>query len=717
MVQMSRGLELVNGAQARAAIAQLILESNTDQRLLGSIELQPHQVSAVARLRKAIREFGGALLCDPVGTGKTFTALALADHDEQTLVVAPAVLKEMWEQAATLGERNIAFLSFESLSRRRAYDGNFDLLIVDEAHHARNPATQRYEMLSRLVSRSKVILLSATPVHNRRRDLEALLALFMGSRARLLKSAEVSRCVIRREARIEAPIPRTEPITWFSISEQRDIVEMLLALPPPVPPRDGEKGGVLIVNSLVRQWASSDAALRAALRRRLVRAESLIAALEGGRWPSKSELMAWVVDDETIQLSFAELLSPAIANAQELLCSVRLHTQAVRQVLETTIDADADNERADIIRRIRELHPDRRIVAFSQYADTVDRLFSLLSHDGGIAALTGSGARVAGGNISRAEALGRFAPVASGRPRARPANDVSLLLATDLLSEGVNLQDAGIVIHLDLPWTPARVEQRLGRIARLGSPHEAVLSFAVRPHVAADHAIRIEAILRHKESAATGARRDTVLAESIRATLKSWLKAVLVSHSRAVVTALSADINGFVAVCRVDGSNLLAVSRDGHISDAAEDIARSLINCGGEECATIPSDIGAEIDRIEHWLESRHAVGKGSPSRSAIRRIDSAVRNARPHERARINELAKRARTTALGNAGLFLESELDRLALEKISDADFLNRVAALASPSARISAELASRGDSEPVRALILLRKNNALMPAKER
>jgi superfamily II DNA or RNA helicase len=619
----------------------------------------------------------------------------------------------MWERAAMLAERHIAFISFESLSRGRLHDGPYDLLIVDEAHHARNTATKRYEMLSRLVSRSKVVLLSATPVHNRRQDLEALLALFIGSRAGFLTSAELSKCVIRREPGIDVPIPRTEPITWYSISQQKDIVEMLLSLPPPVPPRDGKGGGVLIVNSLVRQWASSDAALRGALKRRLVRAESLIAALESDRWPSKSELMTWIVDDETIQLSFAELLSPATANARELLFSVRLHADAVRRMLGATADACADRERVEIIRRIRYQHADRRIVAFSQYADTIDELFSLLLQDGGVAALSGSGASVAGGNISRTDALERFAPVASGRPRARPANDVSLLLATDLLSEGVNLQDAGIVIHLDLPWTPARMEQRVGRIARLGSPHDAVLSFAIRPHVSADHAIRIEEILRYKARVSTAVRHVAVSTESIRETLKSWLVPDLSLHSGGVATVLNADFDGFVAVCCVDGEPMLLASRDGRISDSADEIAECLVNCCGDESSAVQSEVDAGIDRIEQWLESKHAVGGGTQSPSVIRRIDSAVRNARPHERSSISKLAKSARATALGNVGVFLETELDRLAIEKIPDVEFLHRVAALAAPAKGMP----RRHENTPVRALILLRKDNALTPAKER
>ena len=113
---MTRGVTMVSGEVARAALARLILESDPADRLLGTIELQPHQASAVSRLRKAIREFGGALLCDPVGTGKTYIALALTRRDEWTLVVAPAVLKEMWERAGGLTDRQVAFTSFRQRS-------------------------------------------------------------------------------------------------------------------------------------------------------------------------------------------------------------------------------------------------------------------------------------------------------------------------------------------------------------------------------------------------------------------------------------------------------------------------------------------------------------------------------------------------------------------------------------------------------------------------
>src|SRR6185295_10879772 len=106
---------------------------------------------------------------------------------------------------------------------------------------------------------------------------------------------------------------------------------------------------------------------------------------------------------------------------------------------------------------IRRTHPSVPIVAFSQYATTVAGLFRVMRRRPHIAMLTGNGARVAGGSITRHEAISRFAPRASGAPAAREAERIDLLLTTDLLSEGVNLQDAGVVVHLDLPWTPARL--------------------------------------------------------------------------------------------------------------------------------------------------------------------------------------------------------------------------------------------------------------------
>ena len=288
-------IRVVNPDRARATIAKSILDENASDRL-GSIVLKKHQSSAVSRLRDAIAEFGGAVLCDPVGTGKTYIALALCGTDTPVLVVAPAILRDMWMNAARVAGMRVTFASFESLSRGSLPPGSFAFLIVDEAHHARNPAAHRYSLLSRLASRSKVLLLTATPIHNRHRDLTSLLSLFLGQRAKSLTGAELGRCVLRREytAETASDMPEADPPIWCALSEDSLIPQMLLDLPPPLPPRDGGNGGALIIHSLFRQWSSSGAALEAGLKRRLNGASALIAALQDGTWPSRSELTAWI---------------------------------------------------------------------------------------------------------------------------------------------------------------------------------------------------------------------------------------------------------------------------------------------------------------------------------------------------------------------------------------------------------------------------------------
>jgi hypothetical protein len=68
---------------------------------------------------------------------------------------------------------------------------------------------------------------------------------------------------------------------------------------------------------------------------------------------------------------------------------------------------------------------------------------------------------------------------------------IDTLVATDVLSEGVDLHDAGLVVHLDLPWTVARIEQRVGRLRRIGSPHREVLQYAFEPPASANSALQL----------------------------------------------------------------------------------------------------------------------------------------------------------------------------------------------------------------------------------
>ncbi len=299
---------------------------------VGAVTLRPHQSDALQQITELIETQGGAVLADAVGMGKTYVALAVASRVPNTLVVCPAVLSDVWRRSARDTGVTIDSVSMERLSRDHDA-GSRDhsrpsLVIVDEAHHFRNPHTRRYHALARLTASARVLLLTATPVHNRVEDLASLLSLFLGAAAWTMTDDQRSRYVVRRDhnvARIStgtssdatahAPhaahlaIPPVVGPHVLHVDDDDQTLNTIVALPAPVPPRDGEVSAALTTMSLVRQWASSAGALRAALRRRLERAAALEASLERGAYPSYRDLRDWCVGEGTIQLALPELFA------------------------------------------------------------------------------------------------------------------------------------------------------------------------------------------------------------------------------------------------------------------------------------------------------------------------------------------------------------------------------------------------------------------------
>ncbi|MEO8263039.1 MAG: DEAD/DEAH box helicase, partial [Pseudolysinimonas sp.] len=466
---------IVRGAEARALISSRWLPAPEKRESLGTITLHAHQQAAVERLRALLRAHRGALLADEAGLGKTYVAAALMREAARPLLVIPAALRAMWRDALLAAEVRATVVTYSALSRGTVPAGDFDLIVLDEAHHARTASTLRYAVLASLCVRATVLLITATPVHNRRAELSALVALFLGARAYTMSDAGISALIVRRAREHIADtvrVPDAAPPVWLPVDDDSPLLHALLTLPPPVPPSDGGAGGILLTWSLLRQWASSRGALAGALRRRIARGIALESALEEGRYPDRRELRAWSCAEDAIQLAFPQLVAGPTSAPHALLQLVREHLDAVRGLLSRARDgADIDASRAVAIRELRARHPGERILAFSQYADTVHAMYERLVGIGGVAALTSRGARIASGRLSRQEALARFAPRASGVAPPPAAERIDLLLTTDLASEGLNLHDASVVVHLDLPWTPARMEQRVARSRRIGALH------------------------------------------------------------------------------------------------------------------------------------------------------------------------------------------------------------------------------------------------------
>jgi superfamily II DNA or RNA helicase len=497
-------------AVVRRAIARAVLGERTlaNEAVLGSVTLREHQRDAVRRLRAILQREHVALLADDVGMGKTYTALAVAQSYPQTLVIAPAALLPMWRDAiARADAREVRLTSIQRFSHdRREVEplAATSLVIIDEAHHVRTPNTKRYRAVAELVAGCDLLLVSATPVHNTPRDLRALLALSIGARSAELDEQLLSRLIVRRSDTAERPrISRRPPL---AMPHDAALLDAILALPAPLPAHDGAVAGALIRLGLLRAWCSSDAALASALRRRLLRGEALQQALEAGRHPTTVELRTWLVGEHEVQLAFPELLAAHAPESGPLLDILSRHLDAVRDVLRHVrheVDRDRritanDAARAERLRALMAAHDPVPIVAFSQFAETVRAVGRALADIAGVGVLTGRSAWIASGQISRQEALDCFAPDAQGRPPPPPHQRIRLLLTTDLLAEGVNLQDAGVVVHLDLPWTSALRRQRVGRCARVGSKHPDVIVYEFAPPSGAESVLRLYARLARK---------------------------------------------------------------------------------------------------------------------------------------------------------------------------------------------------------------------------
>jgi superfamily II DNA or RNA helicase len=493
---------------ARAALATRGLDAGAPPIAIGRITLMPHQAAAVQWLLPRLKRFGGALLADPPGLGKTYVALAAAAAcDAVPLVIAPAALRTRWQDAARETDVPIRFVSTERLSAPAPLQAESPaFVIVDEAHHVRTRGTRRHQRAATLCAKATVLLLTATPIQNRPHDLEHITRLFHLPPTRQSAAWLRRRLTLRRTLeQVHTAFPalsRTLALPVVLPSRTLSLTTRHHALPDAIerlPPlgrtgADATEGHRLLQLGLLHALRSSDAAARERIQHRIAATVAIEAASEAGITVTAQLRKAWQSIGGDVQLAMPSLLATPDARAvDDRLCRAARVQRAALEVLLPSLGGQGDAERAAMLRRLARWSA-QPVVAFTQFSATARGMFQRLRHETGIALLTGEGARIATGQIPRAEALQRLlSPRYGARHEA-----VRLLIATDVLSEGLSLAGVATIVHLDLPWTAARLDQRVGRAARIGAPVRAIRVVTLPAALPASASDALHTLLRRK---------------------------------------------------------------------------------------------------------------------------------------------------------------------------------------------------------------------------
>src|SRR5213593_151874 len=460
---------VVAAAGARALLDLALLEEAPQAwpRWLAS-----HQVAAAQRLIAILQRYGGALLADAVGLGKSYVALAVAlALGEPFALVVPAVLVPQWR--ALLAQRGVAapVITHEGMSVRtvrQSVSPSVQLFVVDEAHRFRNPDTNRYRALAKLVVGARVLLVTATPIHNRIADLCHLFRLFLrdhdltalgvsslrlAARAALdaetLGAVAARLIVARSRSRVQAAYAEGPLALTFPARAAGEIVRagplpddvlgrVIAGVQRLEPPGDA---AVLFRLVLLSQLASSPPAFRASLVRYEAFLDLARDAAADGRALTRHEFQRSFprTAGEDLQLAFLPLLlapGPMRADARD-----RDVVRGLRDLAEAAHDPKAE--------ALERLLADRagKTIVFVQPRATVRYLLRRRR----VAAVIGDTGLFGDEPATRAEVLAAFAPRAQHAPPPARALETDILIATDLLSEGLNLQDATRVVHYDLP--------------------------------------------------------------------------------------------------------------------------------------------------------------------------------------------------------------------------------------------------------------------------
>ncbi|MCY4644546.1 MAG: helicase-related protein [Bacteriovoracales bacterium] len=620
------------------------------------------QKDAAAGAISKLENYNGCILADSVGLGKTFTALAVIKYYElrnrSVLVLCPKKLTDNWMNynsnliTNTLAEDRFSYdvlchtdlqrTSGESLGLPidRVNWGNYDLVVIDESHNFRNNNTfkdreSRYQKLMNSVVKAgvktKVLMLSATPVNNRFSDLKNQLAIaYEGQSKGLSKKLKMDKSIeeVFRHAQVafsswsRLPIAKRTPkaildaldFDFFKLLDSvtiarsrrhietfydtKDIGDFPKRLPPlsfhcPLTTRndviglndiyehlsnlnlavyapisyvlpsrlkkyedkydtdidigmgklkqsDREKSlQALMTTNLLKRLESSVEAFRLTLEmlrgnhsKILKKIQRFNESGEGPLFDDMAESMEGIEGEDEdfaeveefftegkVQINLSDM--DLISWQRDLFSDLAIIEKLLSELIKVSPkdDAKLQHLQGQLIKKIQKpINPkNKKILIFTAFADTASYLYRNLSEK-----LLGMGIHsgvVTGGGTPKntlkkgydfQSLLTMFSPISKEKGLVMPEEkgEINVLIGTDCISEGQNLQDCDYLINYDIHWNPVRIIQRFGRIDRIGSTNTSIQLANYWPDISLDAYINLKERVENRmviaDVAATG---------------------------------------------------------------------------------------------------------------------------------------------------------------------------------------------------------------------
>lgn len=631
---------------------------NLSEDELGSTDqLVEFQRIGAENVLSKLERFGGAIVSDSVGLGKTFTAAEVIKrsiHNGKKVIVItpPTIVLEQWKETLEkffklkegsslhfLSQGKFAIMDAEDI--RKELQGKYDLIVIDEAHRARNDETNLYQNINRLHpkgNRARVLLLTATPFNNKTEDLENLIKLCttettllnagftpkafgeLEEFARRLKAGtpveeiendkkyheyrknvkEILNAIMLLRMRttirkrygkitiagkpLEFEDPHVERISYTYPGKYRKVFEKLSGFLAGLelahiqiakPGKSGKSLSNLYKLLLFKRIESSLYSFTRSIERikskqlewkeQIQRDEiSLFNERKTENQEEEDSLFENYEDDVDIEPDLLETEDGVSYSKEEVLGWIENDIKLIDEFLgKYILPLCKDKENPLTIKDpklekflgVLKSPGYKKALIFTSFKDTVEYLRFQLENVQGISlsfeTATGDDKKT----NTLEDKLDRFAPKARGISTDSLENEIQILIATDVLSEGVNLQDADTVMNFDLPWNPMRIVQRVGRVNRIGSENK-IRVLNLSPDDTLDDFLNLIKIIESKgymvasllgrEMAILSSEKEELHAEDIGEELKSRNKTKNLSEYEEDATSNSffSDIEG-----------------------------------------------------------------------------------------------------------------------------------------------------------------------------